>query len=92
MPEKGPGGKWIVSHDIKSDPGGSMAIVDREIYRAPCMTHNPGVPVYTRDELEKVKKQPHSADVFRAIQKIKKVFPKARILSSEVVITPEGLI
>jgi len=77
MNEIGPGNRWAVIRDIKADPGGCMAVIESEAYLAPCMSHNPGVPVYTKKELTIIKSMHHSADVFRAMQMVKKVFPMA---------------
>jgi len=83
MSEIGPSGRWVIVRDIKADPGGCMAIIESEAYRTPCMAHNPGIPVYTRQELEMVKSIPHSAEVFRSIQRVKRVFPASRVVASE---------
>jgi hypothetical protein len=80
MPELGPGGRWAVVRDIKADPGGAMAVVESETYRAPCIAHNPGVPVYTKAELSLLKRLKHGAPLFRGVQKIKKVFGRARVV------------
>lgn len=82
--EMGPGGKWAVIRDIKADPGGSMAVVESDAYRSPCMTHNPGVPVYSKKELTIIKQVPQSAELFRAVQRIKKVFPTSRVVRNEL--------
>jgi hypothetical protein len=82
MPEIGPNGRWVVVRDIKADPGGSMAIVDSDMYRAPCMAHNPGVPVYNKMELSMLKGLPHSAEFFRFAQKVKRAFPTATVVET----------
>lgn len=84
MPEYGPGGKWAVMTDLKADPGGSMAVIESEAYRAPCAAHNPGMPIYTRAELDMIKRLPHSAAHFRGVQKIKRVFAKARVVDIKI--------
>ena len=79
MSELGPNGRWVVVRDIKADPGGSMAIIEDDVYRSPCMSHNPGVPTYTRREISIIKKDEKSAELFRSVQAIKRVFPTARV-------------
>lgn len=80
MPEYGPGDKWVLVREIKADPGGCMAIVDGEAYRSPCAEHNPGVPIYTRTELEMIKQAPHSAQLFRIVQNVKRLFKNSRVI------------
>lgn len=84
MSENGSDEKWVVVRDIKADPGGSMAIVDSESYRSPCAAHNPGVPIYTRAELDMIKRLPHAAARFRAVQKVKRVFDRARVVDIKI--------
>lgn len=82
MAEFGPGNRWVLVTEIKADPGGSMAIVDGDIYRPPCMSSHPGVPTYTKAELAMIKHIPHSAGMFRSIQRIKKAFPMAKVIKT----------
>ena len=77
MPEIGPGGRWIINREIAADPGGCMAVISDERYRPPCIHQNPGMPVYSKDELVVIKHVPHSARFFRLCQRVKRVFPKA---------------
>ena len=84
MPELGPGGRWVVNRDIVADPGGVMAVIVDEAYRIPCMAHNPGVPVYSKNELALIKRIPHSAGIFRFVQRVKCVFRNAKVIASKV--------
>lgn len=84
MAEIGPGGRWAITRDIKADPGGAMAVIEKEVYRSPCVSHNPGVPVYSKVELASLKKMPNSAELFRAVQRIKRIFTNARVVSTMV--------
>ena len=84
MSEFGPDGKWAVIRNIPADPGGVMAIIDSEPYRIPCMELNPGVPVYSKNELALIKRIPHSAGIFRFAQRVKGVFKNARVVASKV--------
>lgn len=84
MTEIGPGGKWAIMRDLPADPGGCMAVVDGESYKVPCMASNPGIPVYTKNELSLLKRIPRSAPLFRFAQAVKRVFPKARVVASKI--------
>jgi hypothetical protein len=88
MPEIGPNGRWIVERNIPADPGGAMAIISSEAYRAPCASHNPGVPIYLKKELALLKRIPRNAQLFRFAQRVKGVFRSARI--SEVLTKEEA--
>ena len=76
--------KWTIMRDIKADPGGCMAILADEMYRVPCMANNPGMPVYSKNELALIKRIPHSASIFRFTQRVKGVFKNAKVIASRV--------
>ena len=73
-----------MNREIPADPGGVMAVISDEAYRIPCMAHNPGVPVYSKNELALIKRIPHSASIFRFVQRVKGVFKNARVVASKV--------
>lgn len=79
MSELGPNGRWIINRNIKAEPGGSMAVVSGEQYIAPCRSQNPGMPIYLKSELLLLNRVEKSGPLFRFAQKVKKVFPTARI-------------
>jgi len=70
--------RWELVENMKVDNGSSMVVVTEEMYRTEVM--DMGHPVYSRRELGLIHKLTKSADAFRNIQKLKRVFPECKVV------------